>query len=48
MADMQSSGLALPVRWNDLTNFSSDVSRLVLLSERGGRTEAYGEFLHSY
>jgi hypothetical protein len=35
--------LGLPVRWNYLTNFSSDVSRLVLLSERGRRTEAYGE-----
>jgi hypothetical protein len=27
--------LGLPVRWNDLTNFSSEVSRLVLLSDRG-------------
>jgi hypothetical protein len=48
MADMQSSGLGLPVRWDDLTIFSSDVSKLLLLSERGRRTEAYREFLHSY
>jgi hypothetical protein len=27
--------LGLPVRWNYLTIFSSDVSGLVLLSERG-------------
>jgi hypothetical protein len=27
--------LGLPVRWDDLTIFSSDVSRLLLLSERG-------------
>jgi len=41
--------LGLPVRWNDLINFSSDVSGLVLLSERG-RTHGsiWGEFLHSY
>ena len=33
----------LPDRWNNFTTFSSEVSRLVFLSERGRRTEAYGE-----
>jgi hypothetical protein len=37
--------LGLPVRWNYLTIFSSEVSRLVLLSEMGERTVAYGEIL---
>jgi hypothetical protein len=38
--------LGLPVRWNYLTIFSSDVSRIVLLSDRG-RTHGsiWGEFL---
>jgi hypothetical protein len=38
--------LGLPERWNNFTVFSSEVSRLVLLSERG-RTHGgiWGEFL---